>query len=279
MNFSSIPEKQGKLFSVLLGFAITGLIGIADFLTGYEIAFSVFYVIPVAIVTWLTGRESGLLTSLASAVVWFWADAGHVYSYPLIPVWNCVIRLAFFVIITLLLSALRKSMERERALARTDNLTGAVNSRFFYELTQMELDRFHRYKHPFTIAYIDLDNFKTVNDRFGHPEGDRVLRIVVSSAGKHLRKTDVVARLGGDEFALLLSETDEESARAALSKIREVLLEEMQTGNWPVTFSMGVLTCRAAPQTTGELMKMADELMYSVKRDSKNAIRYATYAR
>lgn len=282
MNFLSTLEKQSKpsYVLVLVGFALIGLIGIVDFLTGYEIAFSVFYMLPISLVTWLTSRRFGFMASLASALVWLGADVatGHLYSYPLIPIWNTLIRLAFFVIITLLLSALRRATERERELARTDNLTGAVNSRFFYDLAQMEIDRFLRYEHPFTLAYIDLDNLKTVNDQFGHSVGDQVLRIVVSSARKYLRKTDVVARLGGDEFALLLPETNEESARVALSKIQGGLLEEMRIGNWPITFSIGVLTCSAAPHTAEELVRMADELMYSVKRDSKNAIKYSSYA-
>ena len=282
MNFLSILEKQSKpsYVLVLAGFVLTGLIGVVDFLTGYEMAFSVFYVLPVALVTWLTSRRLGLMTSLAGAFVWLGADVatGHPYSYPLIPIWNTLIRLAFFVIITLLLSALKRTTEREREFARIDNLTGAVNPRFFYDLAQMEIDRFQRYEHPFTLAYIDLDNFKTVNDQFGHPTGDQVLRIVASSARKYLRKTDVIARLGGDEFALLLPETNEESARVALSKIQDGLLEEMRLGNWPITFSIGVLTCIAAPHTTEELVRMADELMYSVKHDSKNAIKYSTYA-
>ena len=133
-------------------------------------------------------------------------------------------------------------------------------------------------KHPFTLAYIDLDNFKTVNDQLGHATGDQVLRTVVSSVKKNIRRTDIVARLGGDEFALLLPETNQESARVVLSKIQDGLLEEMRKNNWPVTFSIGVLTCRVAPPSTDALVSMADELMYSVKHDGKNGVKYATYA-
>ena len=116
-----------------------------------------------------------------------------------------------------------------------------------------------------------------MNDQLGHSIGDEVLRVVVGSAKKNLRKTDVVARLGGDEFALLLPETNQQSARAALSKIQYCLLEDMQNGEWPITVSVGVLTCRSVPKSTDELVKMADELMYSVKRSGKNAIKYSTY--
>ncbi len=279
MNLLTYFEKQSKSYIVVTGFALIGVIGVADFLTGYELAFSVFYVIPISLVTSFTNRRLGLVTSLASAFVWLVADiaTGHPYSYSLIQIWNTLIRLAFFVLITLLLSALRGATERERELARVDYLTGVANSRLFYELAQMEIDRCQRYGHPFTLAYVDLDNFKGVNDQFGHSIGDHVLRSVVSSARKHLRKTDVVARLGGDEFALLLPETDQESARGVLSRIQGNLLEEMRQSNWPITFSIGVLTCSSAPYTTDELVRMADDLMYSVKRDGKNAIKYSTY--
>ena len=280
MSYLAKLEKQNRIFLALLGFIIIGGIGIIDFLTGYEFAFSVFYVLPISLVTWLTSQRFGILASLTSAVVWLSADmaTGHPYTYPLIPVWNSLIRFAFFVIITLLLCALKRALQRESELARTDHLTGAVNLRYFYELAQMEIDRLQRYGHPFTLVYIDLDDFKSVNDQFGHATGDRVLYTVVSSIKTHMRKTDACARLGGDEFALLLPETDQEFARQAMSKIQGELLKEMGQNHWPVTFSIGVLTCQIASQSTDELVKMTDELMYRVKRDGKNGIKYATDA-
>jgi diguanylate cyclase (GGDEF)-like protein len=273
-------EKQSTFFRIVAGFSLIGAIGIVDFLSGYELAFSLFYVIPISLLTWYTSRSLGIVASLASALVWLGADitSGHPYSHPLIPIWNILIRLAFFVLFTVLLSAIRSAGERERELARMDYLTGAVNSRLFYEMAHMEIERLQRYGHPFTLAYIDLDNFKSVNDQFGHSMGDQVLRTVVTTARKHLRVTDVVARLGGDEFALLLPETRQESAHVALSKIRGYLLEEMRQSNWPITFSIGVVTCSSAPETTDELVKIADELMFSVKHNGKNAIKYSTYA-
>ncbi len=281
MNLLAALEKHSHptYKPVLATFALTGLIGVIDYTIGYELSFSVFYVLPIALITWLTNLRFGLLLSLVSAFVWIAADlgTGHLYSHPLIPVWNTLIRLAFFVIISLLIASLKKSADLEKALARTDNLTGAVNSRFFYQLAQMEIDRVQRYQRPFTLAYIDLDNFKAVNDQHGHPVGDEVLRQVVSSARRHLRATDVIARLGGDEFVLLLPETDETSARVALSKIQQGLLDTMRQGNWPVTFSIGALTCHVAPETTEALVKMADKLMYSIKHTCKNSIKYSTY--
>jgi diguanylate cyclase (GGDEF)-like protein len=279
MKSLALFTKLRKPLHILAGFLLIALIGVADFLTGYELAFSVFYVLPISIVTWLIGQWCGIIASFASALVWLGADvaSGHPYSNPLIPIWNSLIRLSSFIIITLLISAVKSAMEREKELGRIDSLTEAVNSRFFFELAQIEIDRLQRYKHPFTLIYIDLDNFKIANDQFGHSTGDQVLRTIVSYAKEHLRRTDVVARLGGDEFALLMPETSQESACVAISKLQSGLLGEMRRNNWPITFSIGVLTCNTAPRTIDELVRMADRLMYTAKRDRKNTIRYSTY--
>jgi diguanylate cyclase (GGDEF)-like protein len=277
--FLTLLEKQNKSLMAVTGFALICILGVLDFLTGYEIALSLFYVIPVCLVSWTTNRTIGLIISLFSAIVWLWADlaSGHFYQHPFIPIWNALAGLSVFVIFTLLLTELKSAIEHEKELARTDNLTGAVNSRFFHYLAQIEIDRSQRFQHPFTIAYIDLDNFKTLNDQFGHTAGDHALRTVVSFIKNNFRKTDVIARLGGDEFAVLLPETDEEFASELLCKIQKGLLEEMKKNNWPVTFSVGVLICKAAPASTDDLLKMADELMYSVKNGSKNAVKFSIY--
>jgi GGDEF domain-containing protein len=166
VNILASLEKQSESLIVFAGFILIGIIGFIDYLIGYEFAFSVFYVLPISLVTWFTNQRLGFGASVASAMVWLIADitTGQSYSSPFIPFWNSFIRFAFFIIITLLLSSLKSSLE----LAHTDHLTSAINSRYFYEITQMEINRFQRNRHPFTVAYIDLDNFKTVNDRFGH---------------------------------------------------------------------------------------------------------------
>jgi diguanylate cyclase (GGDEF)-like protein/PAS domain S-box-containing protein len=174
-------------------------------------------------------------------------------------------------------AALKEAVEHEQALARTDYTTGAANARAFADLVKHEINRLDRYKHPFTIAYLDLDNFKAVNDQFGHAIGDQVLRTVVNTAISRLRKTDFVSRLGGDEFAFLLTETDPETAQAIVSGVWQDLLAEMQKNGWPVTFSIGVLTCVATPESGSQLIRMADQLMYLVKNSGKNGVRYAIY--
>ncbi len=272
-------EKQSKLLKISFGFSSIGIVGLLDLWTGYEIDLSLFYVLPVSFLAWFFIQPMGLAAAAASATVWLWADvaSGHLYSLSWVSIWNSLIRLAFFAIIVLLLASLRKAVEQERALARIDSLTGAVNNRFFNELTHSEIGRLQRFGHHFSIAYLDLDNFKIVNDRWGHAAGNDALRTVVNCIQNNIRRTDVIARLGGDEFALLLPETDVEMVRSACEKIQKALLKEMRAKKWPVTFSIGVLTCQMVPPSVDVLVSRADELMYAVKQGSKNDIKYDVY--
>jgi diguanylate cyclase (GGDEF)-like protein len=268
-------EKLGKPFWIVVGFASLFGVGILDYVTGYELAFSLFYLVPIALLTWFANRQVGIIAALLSAGVWLTADimAGVTYSHPAIYFWNTLIRLGFFILAVFFLE-LAKALEYEKTFARTDYVTGAVNSRFFHILTRAEIDLSVRYSHPFTIAYIDIDNFKTINDRFGHTIGDSVLRAVANSMQQNLRKTDIVARMGGDEFAILLPDTGSQAAQAVISKMRDRLAKEMRENNWLVTFSIGVLTFNDAPPSVDEAIKMADLAMYTVKNGSKNNISY-----
>ncbi len=272
-------EKRGKLFWTIIGSVLIAGVGFVDYLTGYEISFSLFYLIPISLLAWFAGRRFGIAASVASALVWLLAEisTGKVYSHPAIHYWNSAVRFSFFVIVTLLIATIARMLEREKEFANIDYLTEAANLRFFCGLLQSEIDRAQRYKHPFSLAYLDLDNFKAINDQFGHSMGDTVLAAVVNQAKGLLRKTDTVARLGGDEFAFLLPETDQKAAKSAISKIHNGLLEEMGKRQWPVTFSIGVITFIEPPDLADQAVKLVDDLMYSVKGQGKNATIFASY--
>ena len=194
------------------------------------------------------------------------------YSHPIAFWWNTIVRFASFVIVAQTLAALRQAAERERELARTDSLTGVRNRRFFYEAFELEAGRARRYASPFTVALLDVDHFKGVNDRFGHSAGDMVLRDIARTLQHNVRRSDVVARLGGDEFALLFPQTDSRAAESALRKLAEQLTAAMEAGGWPVTFSIGAVTCTGASCEAEELLRYADELMYGIKRDGSDGV-------
>lgn len=268
---SFFTQRSKVLLTFIASFIII-LLGIIDHYSGVEISFSVAYLIPVSFSAWYINRRTGFFISLLSAISWFVTDltAGHEYSHPAIPMWNCIARLAFFLIITFLLSKIKTQLQAEEKLADTDPLTGLANRRSFLERARFELERSKRYKHPFTIAYIDLDNFKSVNDVFGHGVGDNLLCNVADTLSKNMRQTDIISRLGGDEFAVLFSETSGKSAQEAVNKAQKHLLETMKENNWPVTFSIGVVSFEEPMKDIRDMIKLSDDLMYKVKKSGKN---------
>jgi diguanylate cyclase (GGDEF)-like protein len=273
-------EKQPKLLLIGVGILLVLLIGIIDYLTGIYISLAIFYLIPIIFITWLVSRWSGLFISLLSTVVWFIADTALENSpYALIPYWNAAVRFSFFVIIAYLLSALKIAYEREKRLARTDMLTGAINRYYFMELLQAEINRNRRYGHPLTVAYIDVDNFKMVNDSFGHSTGDKLLHLIANTIKRQIRTTDVIARLGGDEFALLLLESSYESARIVLHRVHKQLMQTTQTQSWAVSFSIGAVTFIRVPDSVdvNTVVEQADELMYAVKHSGKNRLEHKLF--
>jgi diguanylate cyclase (GGDEF)-like protein len=278
MDLISSLNKISKPVWAGVGVIVLCVVVFLDYITGVELSFSLFYLLPISIFSWQFGGKVGLAVAFLSAGIWLVVDieAGAVYSSSFVYFWNTIIRIGFF-LLPVFMIRLAKAMEREKVYARTDFLTGALNTRYFHELAQMEIHRSARYKRPFTIAFIDVDNFKNINDTFGHAMGDTVLRAIASNLQKYLRKTDLVARVGGDEFAVLLPEIDLESAPLVISNLQKTLLKEMNNNGWHVTLSIGVLTVTDSKLSVDELLGMADQLMYVVKNGSKNGIHYAAY--
>lgn len=272
-------SKQSKSFIIVVGVLLVVFIGIVDYLTGAEISLSIFYLLPISLVVWFTGKWRGFVVSVASGITWLAADlaTGHIYSHPVVPYWNMMVRLGFFLIVTFTLHKLKIALVLEKALARTDSLTGIANGKAFDELANSEINRARRYRHPFTLAYIDLDNFKTVNDYFGHTTGDTLLQLVAKIIQDNLRAVDIVARLGGDEFAILLPETEHEPGQVVIRRIQKNLLDIMQKNGWSVTFSIGMVTFVSPLSTVDKMIKMADDLMYSVKNSGKNGIKHEVF--
>jgi diguanylate cyclase (GGDEF)-like protein len=270
------PNKLRRPVLITIAFVIVGAVGILNHLTGPDLSTWILYLIPIFLVTWFTERWIGILISIVSASTWLIADftSGATYTDHGLPYWNYTARLCSFIILASLISALKKAMEKEKESSRIDFLTRVGNSRYFIELANMEINRAQRYEHPLTVVYIDLDNFKAINDRFGHSTGDNLLRLVANTIKNNIRLTDIVARLGGDEFAILLPETGPELAEAITRKVQKINLEIMQKNGWPVTFSIGVVTFLAPPSTVDEILKISDNVMYAAKNNGKNMIKY-----
>jgi diguanylate cyclase (GGDEF)-like protein len=262
---------------VLLGFILIGIIGVLDFITG-EFPFSLFYLIPICLITWFTGRQPGILASIASALVWYFDQYTRIdiTGYSSVPYWNTAVIFGFYLLVTYLLSLLKVALENERISARTDYLTGAENGRAFKKTVTGEIARSRRHGNLLTVAYIDLDNFKQVNDDFGHSTGDKLLCRVTETIRHNIRSIDVLARLGGDEFAILLPETSSEQARVVIAKLQHILRQVMRENSWPVTFSIGVVIFLNPPATVDELINIADTAMFAAKSEGKNMVHLVT---
>lgn len=262
---------------LLIGaYALTAALGAADYQNGDAFSLALFYLPMISFVCWTLGLSHAIVLSFVSAAIWLYVD---IYAprgtFPRFH--HCVdaaLRFLVFVAFAMVLARLKASLDRERELARIDFLTGLYNGVAFFELAEAEMARAHRYSRPVSIVFLDCDNFKKVNDTRGHAEGDRVLRAIGKTLRAASRATDVIARMGGDEFVLLLPETDQSAAQAAVRKTQRELEEEMRRNGWPITFSIGVATFKSPTGSVSDMIREADDLMYSVKLSSKNSAQF-----
>jgi len=275
MNFPSKVKRIPGLGVFLLALALSGAIAFLDYITKEDISAYVFYSLPIFIAAWYGGKLAGVTIGILSAIAWLIIDLfENAIPYNAHMFWNFFVRLVFFSCIAYLMNALQSTLEREKSLARRDDLTGVANRRTFFDLGNQEIQRAQRYPHSFTVVFLDLDNFKAINDCLGHRIGDSLLRAVAETLESNTRSTDLVARLGGDEFVMLLTETGPEEALVVVEKLRDLLIQTMKSNQWEVTFSIGVTTYLTPPISVDEMLANPDRLMYQAKQSGKNALKH-----
>lgn len=272
-------QKNSAVTNFIFFSLFLAIIGYIDYLAGRETIMSVFYAMPIIFISWYNSIVSAIASVFIVTILWFFTDyfSNPHYSHPLIPFWNSFVRCSFFFILVFLIQKVKKLLELEKSHARLDPLTSLLNNRGLHEFASAEINRLSRTGRPFTLAYFDLDNFKAVNDTFGHESGDKLLIEIANILKKYLRTTDRSARIGGDEFVILLPETDSNAARAVINKIQDSLNRLMNMELSPVTASIGVLTFESPPPSVNAMLKMADDLMYKVKNEGKNNALFQSY--
>jgi diguanylate cyclase (GGDEF)-like protein len=277
------PRRGGRLrdlLVVLLGLTIVTGVACLDYAAGAKLLLSIFYLLPVMMVAWWTGSTVyGLFVALASAV------AGPVVAYLLgfaavslpVSLWNNGVRLTVFCVVLYLLHRTRKLNGKLEELALSDELTGLVNLRAFRQLAAHEIERSARYDHELSLAYIDIDHFKDINDHGGHGEGDRVLQALAGIAKATARTSDTVARIGGDEFVILMPETGLEAGGAVAARLLEMVSKGAGRDGLTVTCSIGLAAFLVAPASVELMLAAADQLMYSAKAGGRNAMRQGVF--
>ena len=263
---------KGRLIALLLG--LLALIYGCDYLSGPLIPFTIFYIMPI----WMAGsllsghwaHGFALLCTLATTSI----DLEVIEQVHLVGIaWKAMVNGAVFLIAADMSIGWARLHDNLQYEASRDPLTGAFNRRAFFERIDEELGRSQRKSLPLSLAFIDLDNFKHINDSQGHEKGDEVLKAVASTLSPHLRAGDALGRLGGDEFAILLHETNQEQVKPVMNRLARALKESPSLANTGISFSIGVATSNPRRSISAdELMAIADQAMYEIKHSTKDGI-------
>jgi diguanylate cyclase (GGDEF)-like protein len=286
MNLPLIPESildalsgRSKNFIFSLSLSLALAVGAVNIATGFEISVSLLYLIPISIAAWFYGLWCGIFLSFFCSAIWFAADyfSGYQHRNLYIGIWNHIMWAGLFAMFSYSLFMLKKSLDATRLQSRTDPVTGVANQKYFMEISGTEAYKASRYNHPLSLAYLDVDGFKEVNDKFGHTVGDALIVLIANTIKENIRASDLVARLGGDEFAILFPVTGGEQIKVVVSNVRDKLNAAVQAGKYGVTFSIGVVTFTDHDYTIDDVIRKADDLMYSVKNSGKNMIRYRVF--
>jgi diguanylate cyclase (GGDEF)-like protein len=277
LNFAATRlARLPRAGMVAVGLVLIVAIAFLDHVTGPRIVLNVFYLLPVMLVAWATASTGcGLIVAVATFLVGPIEAALTGFRYDSLPVaiWNGAVRLAVFCIVLLLMARVRTLMSRLEEQALADELTGLANLRALRETVAREIERSRRFNHPMTLAYLDVDDFKAVNDRVGHDAGDRVLISLASVARATTRSIDTVVRVGGDEFVILMPETGAETALPVADRLREAFSRAVKVEGVPVTCSIGLASFERPPASVDEMLIAADELMYEAKAGGGDAVR------
>lgn len=259
------------IFAVALG--LVAALAVMKATIGRDVPIVDFFLIPVAVAGWLARSPryacvTAVITAVVSVVVtvrWGGSPVGATMV-------SGAARLSLYLIMLAFLRAMRGMQLDRESEARVDAQTGAVNKRAFREIAQRELQRARRSGAQLSLAYLDIDDFKAINDRLGHVEGDNVLLRACHVMRTSVRAADVVARLGGDEFAILMPATSAAAARIAVKRLDTELGRLVASDGGAVTWSIGLVTFNRAPVSLLEVVEAGDDLMYTAKRAGKDRV-------
>jgi len=274
-SFTISIGKMSKIGMHIFVTLIIVIIFFTDYLTGKELAFSIFYLLPITIAVIFGGKKSGYIYSVVSAATWITADilTNGRYSSIYIPLWNTIVRLSYFVFHTTILSSLLETNKTMHEMSQRDPLTNTANWRYFEEYANRQIKVAVRERKNISLVYMDVDNFKEINDKLGHSIGDEVLMQAANGMSKSIRPKDIVARLGGDEFAILLYDASKEETEMIINRMKENVDQEMKSRGWTITLSIGSVVFSILPSTIGPMIKRVDEVMYEVKKNGKDNVK------
>jgi len=240
--------------------------------TGLYYSLGVLYCLPiiqaahVSAIRALRRSDSRIpvLIGVLSALAWSVAEAAVVW--PLFPIGALALNIFTRAITFTVLVRVMAKLFKEREYSRKDALTGLANRMEFIERFEIERLRSERSGEPYSVLFIDIDQFKILNDALGHHTGDEALKALSGIFGENSRKLDTVSRIGGDEFVLLFPSTDEKTCQALIDRIALASEKKFRGQGWPISLSIGCVTEAGTKKSIEAILREADEKMYSVKK-------------
>lgn len=238
-----------------------------------ELSILGIYLVPVALTSWLCADPLAwiVLTFAGFGACVIEAANGIGYGSSVLLAVAVIFRAAFFAVVGIAGHDVKRAHRVLEQRSERDTLTGLLNRRGFRKAATLEIERARRHHRPLCVAYLDLDDFKRVNDAFGHGMGDRLLAIVGRTLGGG-RRLDVAARVGGDEFVVLMPETNEEGARAAIERLRRKFASAVEREGIHASFTTGIAAFERPPKRLEALLEEADRLLASGKNE-KGSVR------
>ncbi|HMC18674.1 MAG TPA: GGDEF domain-containing protein [Gemmatimonadales bacterium] len=241
--------------------------------TGADLRLGILYVVPVLLAASYDGLGWGIAFALATALLRFGVGIDQLPLDTSLQV-RLLNEAGYLTVVGVAiagLSQLRRTQAQLELLATHDPLTTVLNARAFASQVAQELGRNRRYGRPLALIYLDLDDFKRVNDAHGHATGDAVLRLVADAMRGAVRQADFVGRLGGDEFGVLMPETDGSVAHSVANRLAGGIRTVFR-GTPSVTASIGVVAVTGTEAGSDELLRKADQAMYEAKQAGKDRV-------
>lgn len=268
------PSPVVKLIVWLCSVVFAAGLAFLRVATDAEFAFASAIILPVVAVAWFVNKRQGLAYSVLAAIVWVVADfqAGKQFSADWVPWVNGLTRFGVYALVAYLTSSLHEVLIHECELARHDPLSGLLNRRAFFEVGNSETVRAKRYGHALGIVFLDLDDFKALNDARGHEVGDMAIKAVSGALQQILRASDSAGRLGGDEFAVVLPEINFQASNDAGHKIAHAINAALK-GFHPVSVSIGIAWFERVLDDFPTMLATADGVMYEVKKERIHGLR------
>lgn len=275
MHGESRPHAEQLARSVLLisGLMLVITCRLCDPTERHTQSVTWFLIALSAVAGWSCPRLLAVGAMLGTLVVWCWIEAAATADWVLL-LPGQFLRIVVALWLVMWMSRVRERLEQAHRLARLDSLTGLPNRQALVEALDAELSRTRRFGRPFTVALLDCDGFKGINDHDGHLAGDEVLRCIGHALRQHTRRYDCVGRLGGDEFLLVLSDVGRDDASLIAERLRAALRHFVEHEHPTLTFSLGVVTFHSADLNWEECVQLADDAMYAAKRHGPDQTRF-----